>query len=135
MNGREYVAFAIAADEVPWLVAATVRMALYRVLGVFGDANSPIASAEPAEPVSRSRAEIDAMTEAEALAHMATPAFRQTCAEISARLISGEPMTMGNVADALGVPYAMLGDAVSAVMNEVVPGLHGVLLETTEVLH
>ncbi|MFM9860554.1 hypothetical protein RUR49_19010 [Pseudoxanthobacter sp. M-2] len=135
MNGRKYVAFAIAADEVPWLVAATVRMALFRVLTVFGADDSPIAREAPAMPVSRSREQTEAMTEAEALAHMATPAFRLTCAEIAARLVAGEPMTMGNVADALGVPYAMLGETVSAVIGEVVPGLHGVVLEATEVLH
>lgn len=134
MNGQDYIAFSIARDEVPWLVAATIRLALVRVLGHLGAPDSPLASTGSAEPVSRTREEIDAMTEAEALAQMATPHFRQTCAEITARIVAGEPMTLGNVAEALGVPFAMLAEALSVLVNRVVPGLHGVVIEATETL-
>lgn len=123
MNGHEYVAFSIARDEVPWLASAAIRLALVRVLGHLAAPDSPAAKADPAEAKIRTREDIEAMTEAEILGHMARPAFRETCIEIAARILAGEPMTLQNVADALGVPFARLAAAVEGVALSIIPGL------------
>lgn len=132
MTGRDYAAFSIAHDAVPWLVTATVRMALVRVLCQLAAPDSPAARAEPAEAKVRTREEIEAMTPDELLGHMARPAFRTSCVDIASRILAGDPMTLENVADALGLPFAPLARSVDEIAKAIIPELPTMVVDKRE---
>lgn len=60
--------------------------------------------------------------------------FEQRCSETYQRLLAGEPMTVQNIADALGLPFEFLG-ACLAVYSVAVYGVPAVIDSSRPITH
>lgn len=65
--------------------------------------------------------------------YLTRPGFADRCREVRADLEAGEPMTLGEIADRLGMPFETFTEHLAGEMFRRAPGLGGVVVfEATE---